>query len=216
MTPPPRTAAVLLCLLGASALPAKGQRPPNETMANRICWQENRRLTWKDFRAKGCYDAYGGRCGYATFVAASTAANVLVVGFVDSTELPDYRVTCYFLRDSSWVNPKLMATPPDVTVGYRDYTLAHEQLHFDIHELIARKIRYYVTLSRARGDDLFGPIAAREIVCLLGELKSLNTLYDEEVNFRPPAVEAAAQRRWTLRVARELDRYKSTVTTCPE
>jgi hypothetical protein len=184
-----------------------------------LCWQEGRRLAWSDFQAPQCYDNDGSRCSYATFVAANTAANVLVAGFVDSQGLADYRVTCFFIRDSSWVNPKIVAVPVEVPAAYRAYTLAHEQVHFDIYELIARKIRYYVAQHRAAGDDLFGPVAAQDIRCLLDELKTLNALYDDDVNFRSPAVEAAAQRRWTLLVARELRalaRYKSIATTCPD
>ena len=210
MTPPPRTAALLLCLLGASALPAKGQKPSNDTAENRLCWQESRLLTWKDFRAPECY----GDCRhYPSLTAAASAARIPIVNFVDGEGRANYHVACVFRRDSSWVNPAV------TDVEARAHTLAHEQLHFDTAELVARKIRRYVAERRAADDDLFGPIVVTEMQCLLDEYEALSALYDEDTNFRPPAVEAAAQRRWTLRVARELrelDRYKSTVTTCPE
>lgn len=86
----------------------------------------------------------------------------------------------------------------------RVHALAHEQVHFDTAELVARKIRCYVAGRRAADDDLFGPVVATEIQCLLDEQVVLGELYDDDVNFRPPAVEAAAQRRWTQQVAREL------------
>ncbi|WP_156176283.1 hypothetical protein [Hymenobacter terrenus] len=201
---------ILFASLLLSVTPAHSQQPDKSARDNRICWQEGVRLQWSDFRAPRCYG-----CTYSTFVAAATSANVLVVGFTTNDNKQDYRVTCRFLRDSSWVNP--VAAQHDAS--YRASTLAHEQLHFDIYELIARKIRQYAAQHRAAGDDLFGPVAAQDIKCLLSELKALNALYDDDVNFRTPTVEAAAQRRWTLRVARELRAlapYRSTATTCPD
>ncbi|WP_231590749.1 hypothetical protein [Hymenobacter terrenus] len=130
--------------------------------------------------------------------AAATAARIPIVGFVDGQGRADYRVSCVFRRDSSWVNPSVTAAAD------RAGTLAHEQVHFDTAELVARKIRRCVAEHRAAGDDLFGSAVVAEIQCLLDEYAALGALYDDEVNFRTPAVEAAAQRRWTLRVAREL------------
>ena len=212
------TLRLVLFLLGntwlmAISSPCVQGQPKQSTVATaakRICWQEGRRLEWGDFKAVKCYGEAG---KHPSTVGAATAVVVPVVGYVNAQGMSEYRVTCIFLRDSSWVNPRLTA-PTD-----QRRTLAHEQLHFNIAELFARKIRYRVAQHRAAGDELFGPVVAQNIQCLLTEWDTLDDLYDEEVNFRPPAVEAAAQRRWELRLARELralDRYKSTATTCPD
>lgn len=194
----------LPCLVQAQARP---QTIPNGD--NSLCWQQGRLLTWSDFRASECY---GEGRSYASLVAATTAAGIPVIGFVDGAGRADYHVSCIFRRDSSWVNPRVTAAADRV------HALAHEQVHFDTAELVARKIRCYVAGRRAADDDLFGPVVATEIQCLLDEQVVLGELYDDDVNFRPPAVEAAAQRRWAQQVARELRAlapYRSTAATCP-
>ncbi len=175
-----------------------------------LCWQEGRRLTWSDFQAPRCYGEYS---KHASVVGANNAVSIVAAGFLDEQGAADYRVMCYFVRDSSWRNPNMTAARELAM------SLAHEQLHFDIGELFARKIRWRVVQHRKAGEALFGPVVAQDIQCLLDELEALNALYDDEVNFRTPAVEAAAQRRWTLQVARELRAlapYRSTATTCPD
>lgn len=204
----------LLGCLWLGAISCKAQSRPVTVAAasaeTHLCWQEGQRLMWGDFRSPRCY---GEVCAYSSFVDAVTAADVPVIGFVDAQGLDDYRVSCVFVRDSSWANPRVV-TPND-----RAHALAHEQVHFDLAELTARKIRRCIAQHRAAGDDLFGPVVTTDIQCTLNELDALNALYDDDVNLRRPAVEAPAQRRWELRVARELRalaRYRSTATTCPD
>ena len=181
-----------------------------DKIANRLCWQEGRRLEWGDFQARQYPSADGHD---PSTLSAVTAVVMPVVQTTDSRGTLTYRVDCVFVRDFSWVNSQV------TTAEDRASTLAHEQVHFDLAELIVRKVRRRIAECTRSGEDVFGSAAEADIQCLLAEYNPLNDLYDEDVNFRPPAVEAAAQRRWTLRVARELrelDRYKSTVTTCPE
>ena len=209
---PIRIVLVVSLWLGSLLFPMRAQShpPTGAPHDNHLCWQQGRRLTWSDFRAPECYS--DGKT-HASLVAATTAASIPVISFVNGQGQADYHVTCLFLRDSSWVNPRV------TTAAARAHTLAHEQLHFDTAELIARKIRCCIGQHRAAGNDLFGPAVVADIQCLLDEYAALSDLYDEDVNFRSPAVEAAAQHRWTLQLARELHalaRYQSTAATCSQ
>ena len=91
---------------------------------NRIPWTATP-LTWKDF---------SGRPDASSPFHANTSSGISYswsmrqlgneVEFI-------YEVHCYFLQSESWVKPEKPS----------DHLLAHEQLHFDITELHARKLR---------------------------------------------------------------------------
>lgn len=90
----------------------------------KIAWDHNRLLSWSDFKAK-------------PEILSSFTANTnsgIGYGWDYSTESgsPEfsYTVSCNFYPNLSWV--KKPADP--------QYLLAHEQLHFDISELHARKL----------------------------------------------------------------------------
>jgi len=81
-------------------------------------WRSERRLVWDDFLSepKKQGDA-----------VASTSTSLGIAYQVKSGEL-NYSITCHFSKMKSW---GLLKT---------DYILAHEQAHFDITELHARKL----------------------------------------------------------------------------
>jgi len=91
-----------------------------------IAWSAGRRLRWSDFASsvpkagdEGALTAYsifyGVRCTGETF---------------------EFRAVAGFLPHESWVRPDVVA---DRTVGER--TLRHEQTHFDLTEVFARRLR---------------------------------------------------------------------------
>jgi len=83
-----------------------------------IPWQFDKRLDWDDFL---CEPKLG------TDAVASTSTSLGVAYQLSNGELT-YHITCYFNKEKSW---GLMKT---------DYILAHEQGHFDITEIFARKL----------------------------------------------------------------------------
>jgi Bacterial protein of unknown function (DUF922) len=82
-----------------------------------IPWSE-RRLTWEDFQ---CEPQKG------TEAVASTSTSLGIAYQMRGGDL-SYNITCHFSKTRSW---GLMKT---------DYILAHEQGHFDITEIFARKL----------------------------------------------------------------------------
>ena len=86
-----------------------------------INWCEGHDLKWKDFK---------GRVPVTSSHAAQTAYEVGFDVNMSAGKL-NFIVTCNFLPNKSWVRKK----------DANDYILRHEQLHFDIAEIYARKIR---------------------------------------------------------------------------
>lgn len=83
-----------------------------------IPWEMEKRLVWDDFL---CEPKLG------TDAVASTSTSLGIAYQLANGELK-YHITCYFNKEKSW---GLMRT---------DYILAHEQAHFDITEIFARKL----------------------------------------------------------------------------
>lgn len=85
-----------------------------------IPWSVRRNLTWEDFQ---------GESRRGTDAVASTSTSLGIAYQLRNGELT-YEVTCTFSKPKSWGSTR---TP---------YILAHEQAHFDITELFARKLNH--------------------------------------------------------------------------
>jgi hypothetical protein len=83
-----------------------------------IPWETDKRLVWDDFLCEP-------RTG--TDAVASTSTSLGIAYQLTDGQL-NYHITCYFNKEKSW---GLMKT---------DYILAHEQGHFDITEIFARRL----------------------------------------------------------------------------
>lgn len=96
-----------------------------EVSEERLVWQAERKLTWEDFRGvPNRLDSY----------VASTNSGVSFSFSYKEDETGrsiDYTVQSNFYPQLSWYRPERV----------NDYILAHEQTHFDISELHARKLR---------------------------------------------------------------------------
>jgi len=92
---------------------------------SKIFWNETSRLTWEDFQ---------GTPLEKTLFHANTNTGLSyswgLKGTSQRMEL-DYKVETFFYPTQSWVQP----------TSKNEYLLKHEQLHFDISELHARKLR---------------------------------------------------------------------------
>ena len=86
-----------------------------------IPWKEGERLSWNDFTKKRSNNHNG--------LQALTTAGIGVEFECNGPE-PKVLVTCHFKKKESWTRNTESSE-----------LLAHEQLHFDITELFARKLR---------------------------------------------------------------------------
>ena len=123
----------------------------------RLEWNEFYKLTWEDFQGKPSERSYGD---------AATAVQIKAKPFRVDNEI-FYDVFAYFNREQSWKR--------DVSAQL----LEHEQLHFDIAELYARKIRREITHLKAKNINDVSTInaAIREI---LEESNRVDLQYDAE------------------------------------
>lgn len=149
---------VSLALL-ACAWPCMGQ----EEAA--IPWDAGRKLSWSDFRA---------RPEGKQWAAATTASGISYEYSAKETgegyEL-DFSVGAFFYPDKSWYQPELCDT----------LVLSHEQLHFDISELYARKMAGIMAATRFTGNARAEVKAIYQQI--LKELGEFQSRYDRETNF---------------------------------
>lgn len=124
--------------------------------AQTIDWQEDRKLTWEDYKAQPPVTRTAAR----TFVGFSFD----VVSVDPITGIGQFLVKSFFISDSSWVQPGL---------EHRDDLLEHEQLHFDLAELYARQIRQLI-----QGKT---PAEAKQIYyAVLPQYRARQRAYDHE------------------------------------
>ena len=136
---------------------------PNEES---ILWDESHRLEWSDFRGNPDVNSD----------AAAITTSGLAFNFsarTTSTRLVDFSATveAHFYPNQSWYNKNHVNT----------IILAHEQLHFDITELHARKLRKQIVEAH------FSLHIKKEISRLHSninkELKEFQNKYDSESDY---------------------------------
>lgn len=141
------------------------------------------KLTWADFK---------GKIPPAAVPAATTASGIsyrysanLIHHEVDL----DFEVTAFFYPNESWYKPEICD----------DLILSHEQLHFDIAELFARKMRR--ELERTSFSDNVKSEIRRIYKDILKELQDYQERYDWETNF---SRNKEKQLEWNERVGNAL------------
>ncbi|TAI48258.1 DUF922 domain-containing protein [Flagellimonas allohymeniacidonis] len=148
-----------------------------------ILWNPNRKLSWSDFK---------GKIPPAAVPAATTASGIsykysanLIHHEVDL----DFEVNAYFYPNESWYKPN----------DCDDLILSHEQLHFDISELFARKMRK--KLARTSFSDNVKAEIRRIYKDILQELEDFQDQYDWETNF---SRNREKQLEWNKKIAKAL------------
>ena len=158
---------------------------------NIIVWHENYFLTWDDFKGKP----------EPRFAAASTSYDILKSIMPESNKTTVIKIEAVFFKNKSWKKVSWI----------NDEVLAHEQKHFDIVELFARKLRKKISETEFTNHA--------EIESKLGELYNVNDdamdkyqdQYDEETD---GSMNGDQQRAWQKKITKEikeLDEFKSTV-----
>lgn len=169
--------------IGLHAQPSEGNP---EFIKTYIEWTENYSLSWSDFNGKPGIEAIGD---------AGTAVAIKAKPFMVKNKV-HYDVYALFNKNKSW---------------YRDQSstlLAHEQLHFDIAELYARKARKKIKELAAAGEtDL--KVYNREVQKILNESNLVDQRYDVETLH---GAMTNKQKEWREKVKAEilaLEKYKN-------
>ncbi|MBT8280448.1 MAG: DUF922 domain-containing protein [Muriicola sp.] len=152
-----RSLGIIIVFLGL--IQAHGQEDGS------ILWDSSHRLSWADFKSPPP----------ANSVIAATTASGIAYQFSAMEQGGKMEVDCsinaYFYPEASWYRPEVAT----------DNILSHEQLHFDISELFARKMRarieQYTFTSKVKAE-------MRKIYSeILKELREFQSRYDEETNY---------------------------------
>ena len=101
-----------------------------------ILWQENKKLKIQDFKADNKDTVKVNR---QQFLGAISAIRIEYSSFQrNKNSVPEFNIKTYFDPNESWMLLK------------NDYVLQHEQIHFDLTELYARKMRKSVESLRQK------------------------------------------------------------------
>ncbi|MCM4169950.1 DUF922 domain-containing protein [Arenibacter sp. TNZ] len=149
-----------------------------------IEWQPGKKLTWADFKGKPSNISNA-----AAITASGITYSFSAQGTADKMEL-DFTVSCHFYPNKSWYKHKLTNST----------VLSHEQLHFDITEVYARKMRQ--ELAKAK----FNKNAKSQVKVIyrnvLKELNDFQNKYDSETNYSRDTVQ---QLIWNKRIKKALN-----------
>ena len=189
-------AAAIALAIGCAATGPGGTTAAEPTLAQTIdaqiaseeaiVWTARRPLTWSDFK--------GNPPAEAGIVAARTAYRIIDGAHCARSRF-EYRVVTTFRPKDSWVRHAILKTPADSARALR-----HEQTHFDLSEVHARRLRRYFTELMApckMAPSDFAAAANR----MAHDEKAAQVLYDTETeNGRV----AAQQTRWDREVDSQL------------
>jgi hypothetical protein len=167
---------MLKILLFFLLLPAPSLKHRDPGNNHQIPWNESRRLQWEDFMGKPA--------GPKVNAALTTARINFSFGYGNRERL-HYNISCLFEKDQSWVRVK------------NDWILQHEQGHFDLSEIYARKlykaVRQYRFREKTATEDLNGIYES-----LMKEFNEKQAEYDQQTDFsRNPR----QQRIWLEKIA---------------
>lgn len=156
----------------------------------KIVWQKDRPLGWNDFR---------GRAVKAGDYVASTNSGISFSYSVRSSNGVldfNYIVNAYFYPERSWYRPDLVD----------DYILGHEQTHFDISELFARKLR------KELGQIKPSAKIKKEVEALYADIQQMRTKmqlrFDQETDHSKIREEEYRWREFVKSKLREYDAWR--------
>ncbi len=144
-----------------------------------IPWVPHRRLTWDDFLCEPRRN---------TDAVASTSTSLGIAYQIKNNQLT-YQITCNFSKKRSW---GLVKTP---------YILAHEQAHFDITEIFARKLHQALQdyqVNRKTFKEDINTIYERVVKAK----EAFQKLYDSQTDH---SRKSAKQQEWLERIDEILD-----------
>lgn len=175
---------VLFSLLTWTLAQGPADASPKPAEPEKLEWRPNRPLTWADFKSRPKTDRL------AALTSSTIDAKVGCVDFQFSAE-----VKAVFVPSESWVRDPARASAT---------LLRHEQLHFDLTELHARKLRQRLSLVKLdcqRLQPAFGNLTKASFL----EWQREEARYDQDTNH---GLNAARQQFWEQQVQQKLQQLE--------
>lgn len=146
-------------------------------------WDANRKLTWADYKAKPDPSSD----------AAASTTTYLGIEYNIKSDRFSFKIQSRFSRDKSWGLHKTA------------YILSHEQGHFDIAEICARKLN--MKMSAYRFDRKTYQKDLQKIYQeIIDEKEEIQDKYDKETNH---SINKVRQEEWLKKIAEMLEQYKA-------
>ena len=168
--------SIFLLLLPFSAI---CQEPKDELLK----WDAGRKLTWSDYQAPP--DPFSD--------AAASTTSVLLISYTISSGGFSYKIECGFSKKRSWGLHK------------SDYILSHEQGHFDIAEIFARKLHKKMSEYRFN-KKTFQKDWDKIYQDIINEKEAMQNAYDRETNH---SIYKEKQAVWLVKINLLLEQYKN-------
>ncbi len=150
---------------------------------NLILWQESNKVAWTDFKA-----APNASSPYKAFTESEIKSEIAA-----KNNEAHITIKTFFDKNKSWVKDKT------------DELLAHEQLHFDITELWARKFR-----QKIKGKTFSFKTFQKELKAIQNDIykgsKDMQTDYDKETQH---SVVVASQKKWEKKIKADIENLKA-------
>ena len=179
--------AAMLVVAGCAATPLGRRMPGNPQLTqtidaqiardDAIVWTARRPLTWADFKGHPPED---------DSVVAARTNYTIIDGVQCAGRKFEFRVVAAFRTKESWVRHAILRTPADSARAFR-----HEQTHFDLSEVHARRLRRYLA-------ELMAPcnISSSDLSAAANRMerdeKAAQARYDERNRQRPQCRAAGA------------------------
>jgi hypothetical protein len=155
-----------------------------------LIWDSSRKLQWTDF--KGHVDPNKFGSAMTSHKIEIKPTNVMVDENDNIQGYQKMTVEAQFFMNKSW------------TATSSQHILSHEQLHFDIAELYARKIRQRFEEFKTNGIASFSKY--QECYNLFWkESRNVQKRYDEETKHGQNKLK---NKNWAIKIARQLDELK--------
>lgn len=153
-----------------------------------LSWDASYKLSWSDFKAEPP----------VTDSAAAVTASGITFGFsirqTDKNQVVSFTsdVHAHFYPEQSWYKIEVAD----------DHILGHEQLHFDITELYARKFRYRI--SQLNVSNSIRKQLKKIHNDINKELSQLQNKYDDETDY---SRNYESQAKWRIFIEAQLEKF---------
>ena len=144
-----------------------------------IDWNANRKLTWDDFKEPPDMNAPN----------AALTTSAIQFNFTYDGHTLKYTITCQFDENKSWGKVKT------------DYILSHEQGHFDITEIYARKLNKLLMEYKIDNVKTLSKDLNKIYQTTMHELNHYQDVYDGDTNF---SINKEMQAEWLGKINKEL------------
>jgi hypothetical protein len=156
---------------------------------NYLAWNENRKLQWEDFK---------GVVNTSSHADAATAIHISARPYYKKKKLY-YDVDAFFIKEQSWCRSR------------SNHLLNHEQLHFDIAELYARKVRKKISQYHELGikdvnqynnairkilDESNRLDASYDLRTIHGSMQSKQLQWEKNIRYELNALQDYSREKW--------------------